>query len=104
MATGGYKVNYHGLRRRESYDDIVDYLENKQEHIKYPNRLAKQLRESPQLSNLLDGAGMGVVEMQEHEMNKIKHEQAEHAVIQTASSSGGTAQVSRTFSTNNDRR
>ena len=50
MATGVYKVNYQGLRKRESYDEIVDYLENKQEQIKYPNRLAKQLTESPQLS------------------------------------------------------
>ena len=36
---------------------------------------------------------MGLVEMQEQEMNKMKHEQAEHAVRQVASSSGGTAQV-----------
>ena len=27
MATGVYKVNYQGLRKRESYDAIVDYLE-----------------------------------------------------------------------------
>ena len=63
MATGVYKVNYQGLRKRESYDEIVDYVGNKQGQIKYPNWLAKQLRESPQLSNLLDGAGMGIVEM-----------------------------------------
>jgi hypothetical protein len=95
METSTYKVSYQGLRKKESYDEIVDYLENKQEKIKYPNRLATQLRNSPQLSNLLDGAGEGEVEMEKQQMNKIKHEQAEHAVQQVASSSGGTAQVLR---------
>ena len=33
MATGVYKVNYQGLRKRESYDEIVGYLENKQETL-----------------------------------------------------------------------
>ena len=70
-------------------------MENKQEKIKYPNRLATQLRNSPHLSNLLDGAGEGEVEMEKQQMNKIKHEQAEHAVQQIASSSGGTAQILR---------
>jgi hypothetical protein len=95
METSTYKVSYQGLRKKESYDEIVDYLENKQEKIKYPNRLATQLRNSPQLSNLLDGAGEGEVEMEKQQMNKIEHEQAEHAVQQVASSSGGTAQVLR---------
>ena len=71
MATGKYKVTYQGLRKRESYDDIVDYLENKQEKNKYHYSLAKQLRESPQLSNLLDGDGEGTVEMEKQQINKI---------------------------------
>ena len=50
-----------GLKKRQSYDEIVDYLINKQEKIKYPNRLAKQLRNSNQLSNLLDGDGQGLI-------------------------------------------
>ena len=62
MATAVYKVNYQGLRKRESYNEIVDYLENKQEQINYPNRFAKQIRNSPELSNLFDGEGMGAVE------------------------------------------
>ena len=37
MASAVYKVNYDGLRKRESYNEIVDYLENKQEKINYPN-------------------------------------------------------------------
>jgi len=95
MATAVYKVNYQGLRKRESYDEIVDYLENKQEKISYPNRFAKQIRNSPQLSNLLDGEGMGAVEMEKQQQKAMEHEQAEHAVREAASQTGGTAQVLR---------
>ena len=81
MATGVYKVNYQWLGKVRSYDEIVDCLENKQEKIKYPNRLAKQLRESPELSNLLDGDGLGIVEMEKQQINKMKHEQVEHEQV-----------------------
>ena len=99
MATAIYKVNYQGLRKRESYDEIVDYLENKQERIKYPNRFAKQIRNSPQLSNLLDNGGEGLVEMEEQQQRKMQHEQAEQAVRQA----GGTAQVSRAAATQTEK-
>ena len=45
---------------------------------------------------------MGIVEMEEQEMNKMKHEQAEQAVRQVASSSGGTAQVFRATASQTD--
>ena len=99
MATAIYKVNYQRLRKRESYDEIVDYLENKQERIKYPNRLAKQLRNSPQLSNLLDNGGEGLVEMEEQQQRAMQHEQAEQAVRQA----GGTAQVLRAAATQTEK-
>ena len=89
--TAIHRVNYQGLRKRESYDEIIDYLENKQERIKYPNRLAKQIRNSPQLSNLLDNGGEGIVQMEEQQLNAMKEEQKEHAIRQA----GGTAQVLR---------
>ena len=57
METSTYKVSYQGLRKKESYDDIVDYLENKQEKIKYPNRFATQIRNSPAPSNKLLNCG-----------------------------------------------
>ena len=98
MATAIYKVNYQGLRKRESYDEIVDYLENKQERIKYPNRLAKQIRNSPQLSNLLDNGGEGLVEMEEQQQRAMRHEQAEQAVRQA----GSTAQVLRAAGQNDN--
>ena len=57
-----YALNYEGLKKRETCNEIVDYLFSKQEKIKMPNRLAKQLRNSPQLSNLFDGNGEGVLD------------------------------------------
>ena len=99
MATTVYMVNYQGLRKRESYNEIVDYLENKQEKVNYPNRFAKQIRNSPQLSNLLDGEGMGAVEMEEQQMKAMEHEQAEQAVRQA----GGTAQVLRAAASQTDK-
>ena len=99
MATAVYKVNYQGLRKRESYNEIVDYLENKQEKINYPNRFAKQIRNSPQLSNLLDGEGMGAVEMEKQQIKAMEHEQAEQAVRQA----GGTAQVLRAAASQTDK-
>ena len=99
MATAVYKVNYQGLRKRESYNEIVDYLENKQEKINYPNRFAKQIRNSPELSNLLDGEGMGAVEMEEQQIKAMEHEQAEQAVRQA----GGTAQVLRAAASQTDK-
>ena len=78
-------------------------MENKQEQINYPNRLAKQLRNSPQLTNWLDGAGEGDVEIAKQQMNRMKHELAEQAVQQIASSSGSTAQILRTAASQTDK-
>jgi len=97
MATA---INYQGLKKRETYDQVVDNLRNRQERVRFPNRLAKQIRNSPQLSNLLDGDGMGLVEMEKHQLNRMKEEQKEHAVRQAASQEGGTAQVYRALGPN----
>ena len=40
-------MKYNGLRKRGSYEEIVDYLANKQQKVKYPDRWAKRVRESP---------------------------------------------------------
>ena len=55
-------------------------MEDKQNNSNYPNRFAKQIRNSAQLSNLLDGEGVGAVEMEEQQMKAMEHEQAEQAV------------------------
>ena len=83
-----YAINYQGLRKRETYDELVDFLLDKQPKIIYPDRRAKFIRNSPQLSNLLDGEGMGAIYWEEQQINRMKEEQKEHAIRQA----GGTAQ------------
>ena len=36
-------LNYNGLRKRPTYDGLVDYLEHHQDIIKYPNRTATKI-------------------------------------------------------------
>ena len=43
-----YAINYQGLRQRQTYDELVDYLLDKQPKIVYPDRRAKFIRNSPQ--------------------------------------------------------
>ena len=49
-----YGINYNGLKKRKSYEQLLVDIEN-QPKIKYPDRTAKFLRNSPIISNLLDG-------------------------------------------------
>ena len=86
-----YAVNYDGLRKRDTYNELIDYIQFKQEKIIYPDRFAKRIRESPQISNLLDGEGLGKGDLEEHEKNRIKEILKEVAIIQA----NGTAQISR---------
>ena len=88
-----YAINKKGLREKPSYDELVGYLEYGQEKISYPDRFFKQLRETPQLSNLLDGEGMTIKELEEQQVNQAKEIQKEHAIRQA----GGTAQQLRTM-------
>ena len=47
-----HQVNYKGLRRRESYDEVVSIIENDQTKIKYSNRVAVQILNSPYMKQL----------------------------------------------------
>jgi len=50
-----YNTNFAGLKKRETYEELVDFLEN-QPSIKYPDRSSRQLREHPVMT-VLDGDG-----------------------------------------------
>ena len=47
-------VNYTGLKRRSSYDELVHYIDTEQPLLKYPYRYATFLRNSPQIGMLLE--------------------------------------------------
>ena len=91
-----YALNYEGLKKRDTYDEIIDYLQNKQDKIKYPDRTAKQLRNSPQLSNLLDGEGLDYEDMNKQQKNRIKEVEKENIIRNIAIENNETAHVLRT--------
>ena len=46
------QINHTGLRPRPQFEQIVDYLENGQERVKFPDREAKFIREHPFMTQL----------------------------------------------------
>ena len=60
-----------GLRKRPTYNEVVNYFENEQPIIKYPNRTASFLRNSPYLSQF-DGDSWIDLEEQENKITKQK--------------------------------
>ena len=64
-----------GLRKRPTFEGIVDYIANGQETIKYPDRLAKFMRNHPYLTQL---DGEGIMEMQDQQEEAWKAQETEH--------------------------
>ena len=58
------RPNATGLRKKDTYEQMIDYLQNDQELIKYPNRYYRQLRDSPWLSQI-DGEDQNEIEAQQ---------------------------------------
>ena len=85
-------IKNSGLQLRPTYDELVNYVANKQDKIKLPNRLAKQLRNSNQLSSLLDGDGEGLMSMELQQQNIIK-EQLKALTINAMADANSTAKV-----------
>ena len=86
-----FGINYDGLRKKKTYDELIDYVMNKQEKIQYPDRTAKILRNSPQLSNLLDGDGEGLLEMEEQQKRQVAEVEKEHRLREMTGPSTGSA-------------
>ncbi|MFN9897988.1 MAG: hypothetical protein ACK55Z_04160, partial [bacterium] len=66
-----------GLRKRPTFEGIVDYIANGQETIKYPDRLAKFMRNHPYLTQL---DGEGIMEMQDQQEEAWKAQEKEHRI------------------------
>ena len=77
-----YAINKQGLREKPNYDELINFLQNKQEKIIYPDRFAKRIRESPQLSNLLDGEGFDINDIKDQQIRQMKEFQVQQAMIQ----------------------
>ena len=53
-----------GLRVTPTYEQVIGYIEDDPDKIKYPNRTAKFMRNTFELSKL-DGMGQSILEQQE---------------------------------------
>ena len=62
-------LNFEGFRKIESYNEIVHSIQAEQPKLKYPNRRASLLLNTPQFSSLLELDGM---DEQEEEIKKAQ--------------------------------
>ena len=78
------QYGYDGLRQRPKYDEIVSYLTDYQQMLRYPNRFAKQMREHPYMTQL-DGDGFMEMQDQQEAINKqqLINQQVQHIVNNT---------------------
>ena len=70
-----------GLHKKATFNEIIDEIVNPKDKIIFPNRFAKQLRNSFELSQL-DGEGMRQMEMQS--VNVMKEQRKEHVLQKIA--------------------
>jgi hypothetical protein len=45
-----FKVVYKGLRKKPTYDDLLQYIQEKQPMLKFPDRNATFILSSPQMA------------------------------------------------------
>jgi hypothetical protein len=64
-----FGINYNGLRKRESYDDLVNYIETDPNKIRYPNRTATFIERSHYMKHL---GGEDYIEMEEQQIRASK--------------------------------
>ena len=72
---------YDGLRLKPNYDQYVHYLQYDQQILKYPDRWAKQIRESPYLTQL---DGDGYIELQKQQENAQRYQERERQIQRVA--------------------
>ena len=87
------KVMYQGLHRRETYDEILGYLERgggAGVDIALPNRQASFIRSSPQYQNILT---LDFVDLQNQQENLLKQQQRDIIVKAQSSNSSSMKSV-----------
>ena len=62
-------INYKGLHKRKNYEQLLDYLQNNQDMIRYPDRFANQMRNHPYLTQF-DSDEFGLMQEQQKEIKK----------------------------------
>ena len=82
------ETKYNGLHKRDSYEGLVNYLQGHQEIIRYPDRWAKRVRESPYLTQL---DAEGVMEIRDQQEEEMKEQEKEFRVRKVAEETGMSA-------------
>ena len=86
MTSNQYRVYYKGLRKRPTYEGLINYLFNEQEMIQYPNRMATQMINHPYLTQL-DGDDYD--HMTEQQLNILRAKMNEDKINEQAAKPGG---------------
>ena len=79
-----------GLKKRDTFEEVVEYIKHSKDVIKFPDRYAKQIRNSFELSQL-DGVGM--MEHEEHELQTMKETEKAHALRKVARNANDISHV-----------
>jgi hypothetical protein len=76
-----YGVNYNGLRKRDTYDEIVKYIESDPTKIRYLNRQATFLEQSHYMKHL---GGEDYIQMEEQQLRASKEKVKEDIIRERA--------------------
>ncbi len=87
-------MSKYGLRKKPTYNSLIEYIQNDQPNIKYPNRLASQIMNSRELSKL-DGVGM--IGIEEQQLNLGVERQRQIQISEIATREGTTAKHIRSI-------
>ena len=72
-------TNMTGLKQRKTFEEVMEFIQNDKTKVNYPDRKAKFLRNSFELSQL-DGVGMMLLEQQQ--FREIKQREKERTRIE----------------------
>ncbi len=87
-----FEQRKYGLVAKPSYDQILKYIEvaaNKKPDT-FIDRAAKRIRETPQISNLLDGEGFGHKDAEKVFNNNMEHQELQRRLVQEAQETNAT--------------
>ena len=94
---------FNGLRKRDTYASLTGYLDGGQERIKYPNRLATQLKNSHEMSDILDSEGKGWFEENKEQMRRFTEQQVQDIVMKENLEEGETFQQQKILQQEEDK-
>jgi hypothetical protein len=77
-----FKVDFNGLRRKPHYDELVDYIQNGNDKISYPNRAATFAFKTNQFQQFLN---QSISELQDQEM-RLSQEKVKMETLRQAGS------------------